>query len=356
MPKVSICIPVYNGTNYLAQAIENVLSQSFEDFELLIANDCSTDGTQEIIDRYAAQDKRIVSWINEKNLRLFGNYNRCIERAQGEYIKLFAHDDHLSRDAVARMYDVFCRQPEVSLVTCSKRWIDADNKEIEKVVRFKEDVCLKSDDVILANLICLNNWIGEPAAVMFRKAHAGSGFDTELYNWGDLDYWFQILQHGNMYVIHDVLCSFRLHAESSTSASLAGLYFAADIVRMYRKWGHYLTMLGETEEHFFKRASERIALHVSYLEREKGLTFPAVREANTNRQEQFNFETVADFRVALFHAERRVSSLMQELIETRNELEHRANECKELRAAIDVMENSVSWKVAQPLRAVRSKM
>ncbi|HMX45251.1 MAG TPA: hypothetical protein PKC93_04830, partial [Candidatus Obscuribacter sp.] len=65
---------------------------------------------------------------------------------------------------------------------------------------------------------------------------------------------------------------------------------------------------------------------------------------------------VADFRVALFHAERRVSSLMQELIETRNELEHRANECKELRAAIDVMENSVSWKVTQPLRAVRSKM
>jgi glycosyltransferase involved in cell wall biosynthesis len=355
MPKVSICLPVYNGSNYLAKAIDNVLSQTFQDFELLIANDCSTDETQAIIDSYAARDARIVSWINEKNLKLFGNYNCCMERAQGQYIKLFAHDDYLQPTAIERMVAVLEQHPEVALVTCSKRWIDAQDKVIKEVVRFDKDVLLKSEDVILANLIVLNNWIGEPAGTLFRREHVGSGFDTSLYHWGDIDYWFRILQNGDMFVLSDILCSFRLHSESATSNSLSGLYYAADIVRMYASWHRYLDKLGESEEHFFQRAAEEIALHMDYLEREKGLNGAQVRAANTNRQTEFSNEAVTDFRVALYHAERRITSLMKELIATKNELEHRENECKELKAAINVMENSVSWKVTTPLRKVRSK-
>lgn len=355
MPTVSILLPVYNGSNYLAKAIDNVLSQSYEDFELLIANDCSTDETQQIIDHYAAKDKRIKSWINEKNLKLFGNYNRCMERASGKYIKQFAHDDLLEKDCIARMVAVLEEHPEVALVTSSKRWIDADDKEIEKVVRFKKDTHLRSKDVILANLIVLNNWIGEPTATLYRREHAGNGFDTSLYHWGDIDYWFQILQHGDMYVISDILCSFRLHAASSTSASNAGLYVAADVVKMYSKWHRYLDELGESEEHFFKRAAERLSLHLDYLVKTDGLTAAQSRAANPTKQQEYSFEAVADFRQALFHAERRIVTLMEELIATQNELEHRANECKELRAAIDVMENSVSWKLTSPLRTVRSK-
>ncbi|MFX7198033.1 glycosyltransferase, partial [Acinetobacter baumannii] len=71
-----------------------------------MANDCSTDNTQAIIDAYAARDNRIKSWINEKNLRLFGNYNRCIERATGKYIKLFAHDDIFQPTLIERMVKV----------------------------------------------------------------------------------------------------------------------------------------------------------------------------------------------------------------------------------------------------------
>jgi len=356
MPTVSICIPVYNGTNYLAKAIENALSQTYEDFELLIANDCSTDETQAVIDKYAKQDKRVKAWINEKNLKLFGNYNRCIERAEGEYIKLFAHDDLLEKDCIERMLAVLKEHPEVALVTCAKRWIDANDDEIEKVVRFKGDVNLKATDVIIANLIAMNNWIGEPSATMYRRKHAGDGFDCKLYQWGDLDYWFKILQHGNLYVIGDILCSFRLHAASSTSAANAGMYTAADIVRMYQQWHRYLDELGESEEHFYKRATERIALHVDHIVRTEGLTVDKVRQANPTKQQEYSFEEVSNFREALFHAERRITTLMEELILTKNELEHRQGECKELRAAIGVMENSVSWKLTSPLRSVRSKM
>ncbi len=128
-PKVSVCLPVYNGSNYLALAIESVLAQTFSDFELLIANDCSTDDTQKIIEKYASTDARIKHWINGKNLKLFGNYNACIEKAAGQYIKLFAHDDLLHPRMLEKMVAVLDKNEDVSLVTTARGWIDGDGTE-----------------------------------------------------------------------------------------------------------------------------------------------------------------------------------------------------------------------------------
>ncbi|MBK7751013.1 MAG: hypothetical protein IPI39_27640 [Candidatus Obscuribacter sp.] len=66
---------------------------------------------------------------------------------------------------------------------------------------------------------------------MFRREHVGSGFDERFYHWGDIDYWFRILQNGDLFVIGDTLCAFRMHEGSATSGNLPGLYYAADIVR-----------------------------------------------------------------------------------------------------------------------------
>lgn len=353
-PKVSVCLPVFNGEKFLAKVLENLCQQTFTDLEIIVADDCSTDQSLAIIEKFAAQDSRIVYWKNESNLGLFANYNLCMSKAQGQYIKLSAQDDLLAPDCIQKMYGVLSTRPEIALVTSSKNWIDENGNILETRVRFKGDVHLPSSSVIIGNFVCLNNWIGEPVTVMFRQRDCGTGFDTAYYNWGDLDYWFRILQNGDLYVLEEVLCSFRIHGQQSTSASLSGMYVPADIVRLYRQWHRYVTMLGETEEHFFRRVSEQVAMHTTYLEREKGLKFADVRAANPNRQDSFSFETVGDFRVSLFHAERRITSLMEELIATQNELEHRVNECRELRAAIDVMEKSVSWKVTKPLRVVRS--
>lgn len=353
-PKVSVCLPVYNGERFLASVLDNLCGQSYTNLEILISDDCSSDKSAEIVAEFAARDPRIVHWKNEKNIGLFANYNLCMERASGQYIKLSAQDDLLASDCIEKMAVVLTQKPEIALVTCSKNWIDEHGRIIDKRVRFKSDVHLPSADVIIGNLVCLNNWIGEPVATMFRTRDRGAGFDTAFYNWGDLDYWFRLLQNGDLYVLNEVLCSFRIHGKQSTTSSLSGMYVPADLGRIYRLWNRYLNMLGESEEHYFQRVAEQVAMHTTFLEREKDLRFADVRAANPNRQDTFGFETVSDFRVALFHAERRITSLMEELIATRNELEHRENECKELKAAIEVMRNSVSWKLTKPLRVVRS--
>jgi glycosyltransferase involved in cell wall biosynthesis len=355
-PKVSVCLPVFNGSKYLKSAIANISNQSFTDWELVIRDDCSTDSSRQIIDEAAKSDDRIKV-VHDSNTRLglFENYNACIQAASGTYIKLYAQDDLLESECLQRMVEVLEAKPDVALVTCGKRWIDENDLEIEKLVRFKKDVQLKADEVIVANLIVLQNWIGEPSTGMFRRKDAGAGLDGRLYHWGDIDYWFRILQNGDFYYLSDVLCGFRRHRESTTSTNLTGLYFVADLVRIWKSWGHYLERIGEDEAHYFKRAAEQIALHIDHLVVAEGLTVEALRRANPRGQTAFSKEEVADFREALFYAEQRITSLMKELIYTANQLEHREGECKELKAAIAQMETSISWKLTRPLRSVRSQ-
>ena len=353
---VSICLPVFNGSRFLAQAVDAILAQTYTEFELIICDDQSTDDSRKILQKYQQLDSRIRYRENERRLGLFQNYNECMQLAQGKYIKLYAQDDLLEPNAVEKMVAVLEQQEDVALVTCSKRWIDAENNELERFSRFSDDEKISSSLTIMANLVCLNNWIGEPSTAMFRVRDIGRGFDADLYHWGDIDYWFRILQSGSLYVLNEVLCSFRRHAESTTSANLEGLYFVADIVRMWKNWHRYLEDIGEDEEHFFKRATERIALHVDHLVREEGLTKERVRLSNPRRQASFTPESVADLREGLFFAERRITSLIEELIATQNELEHRDGECRKLREAVDQMQNSVSWKLTAPLRYVRTKI
>ena len=83
MPQISIVLPTFNGEAYLAESIESILSQSFEDFELIIVNDCSTDRTAEIIEQYVKKDSRVKSIYNDVNQRLPKSLNIGFENASG---------------------------------------------------------------------------------------------------------------------------------------------------------------------------------------------------------------------------------------------------------------------------------
>jgi glycosyltransferase involved in cell wall biosynthesis len=97
MPKVSIGVPVFNGENYLAQALESILAQDFADFEVIISDNCSTDKTPEICTSFAKRDSRVKYFRNDSNIGASPNYNRTFELSRGEYFKWCAHDDRCGR-------------------------------------------------------------------------------------------------------------------------------------------------------------------------------------------------------------------------------------------------------------------
>lgn len=115
-PRVSIGMPVFNGERYLAEALDSILAQTYSDFELIISDNASTDGTQEICRAYAARDRRIRYFRNEKNLGASKNFNRVFELSSGEYFKWAAHDDLCAPEYLERCVEVLDRKP--SVVVC----------------------------------------------------------------------------------------------------------------------------------------------------------------------------------------------------------------------------------------------
>lgn len=129
--RVSIGLPVRNGENFLGEAIASILSQTFEDFELLIGDNASTDATEEICRSYAARDPRIRYVRNPENIGAHPNYNRLFEMSSGEYFKWAAHDDVCHQDFLLKCIEVLDRDPSVVLCYPRTRVVDEEGRTIK---------------------------------------------------------------------------------------------------------------------------------------------------------------------------------------------------------------------------------
>ncbi|MBI5419761.1 MAG: glycosyltransferase [Deltaproteobacteria bacterium] len=219
-PKVSVCIPTYNYARFLPQAIDSVLNQSFTDFELIIIDDCSVDDTKELVARYAAEDKRIIFEVNPVNVGMVQNWNRCLRKARGEYIKyLFGDDLFCSKDALMQMVDVLDADHSISLVASARNVIDPGSEILKVLSHFKDKEVIDGAEVTKACIYSQQNLVGEPSAVMFRKKHAGRCFDTRYKQLVDLEMWFHLLEQGNFAYINEPLSSFRVHPDQRSNVN-----------------------------------------------------------------------------------------------------------------------------------------
>lgn len=130
-PKVSIGLPVYNGGNLIATALEAIQAQTFTDWELVICDNASEDDTQEICEKYAAEDPRIVYHRNPENVGAMGNFNLVWERSSGEYFKWQSHDDWVSPHFLEQCVRALDDDPGIVLAFGQMCRLDArDNTEV----------------------------------------------------------------------------------------------------------------------------------------------------------------------------------------------------------------------------------
>lgn len=127
---VSIGLPVFNGDNYLAEAIESVLGQTYKNFELLISDNASTDKTGEICQRYASQDNRIRYYKNDHNLGANPNFNRLVALASGTFFKWMAHDDLVSPDYLEKAIAKMDSHPDAVVCHTAVKMIDERGNRI----------------------------------------------------------------------------------------------------------------------------------------------------------------------------------------------------------------------------------
>ena len=115
-PRLTIGLPVYNGEKYIAESLDALLGQTYTDFELIISDNASTDGTADICHRYVQQDPRVRYIRQSKNVGLAPNHNVVAEQARGELFKWASNDDLYARDLVERCVDALDKYPDVVLV------------------------------------------------------------------------------------------------------------------------------------------------------------------------------------------------------------------------------------------------
>ena len=123
--RLTIGLPVYNGENFLVESLESLLGQTYEDFELLISDNASTDGTADICQRYAKQDARIRYIRQRSNIGLVRNEQFVMQQATGELFKLAAHDDLYARDLLKKCVEALDSHPEVVVAHSWEARIDA---------------------------------------------------------------------------------------------------------------------------------------------------------------------------------------------------------------------------------------
>lgn len=133
-PCVSIVIPVYNRQSLLGEAIRSALEQSFEDIEVVVVDNASTDGTWDVCQEYASRDGRVRVFRNEENIGPVRNWRRCLELARGTYGKILFSDDTIDRSFVEKAV-AFLDDPEVGFVFTSAH-IGSDGTTGETAYRF----------------------------------------------------------------------------------------------------------------------------------------------------------------------------------------------------------------------------
>ncbi|WP_035258459.1 glycosyltransferase family 2 protein [Desulfatirhabdium butyrativorans] len=206
---VSVVIPAYNAEKYIAESIESILGQTFTDFELIVIDDCSTDGTGEIVQRYAMLDKRIRPYRNHENLGIAGNRNRGVELARGKYIAWQDADDISYPTRIEKQYHFMTTHPEIGIVGGYLE-IFRNNGKIVGIRKYKVD------DKGLRRCIYRYSPVAQPVAMIRRDALKKAGlYDLRYPPAEDLDMTFRIGVYYKLGNIPDVLLKYR---ENVTSA------------------------------------------------------------------------------------------------------------------------------------------
>lgn len=237
-PLVSVCIPTYNGVKYVLETLTSVLNQTYDNLEIIVSDDNSTDGTLEIVKKIKEKTKIPIYILDHKPNGIGANWNNTLRHANGEYIKFVFQDDVLEPSCIAEMVDAFKYDKKIKLVASRRKFIiesDSDNMIIKEWIlnyqnlqqNLQNDV--KKDFLLLDKSIFKRddfrksplNKIGEPSVVLFKKSliNEVGWFNENLEQILDYEYWYRILKKNKILILKKELVSFRIHRQQATNVN-----------------------------------------------------------------------------------------------------------------------------------------
>lgn len=220
-PLVSVLIPAYNRIEFLEEAIQSAMNQTYPNLEIILCDNSTTEAVKDVAAKYER-----VAYIDNRSPDKRGlakNFDACLQYANGDYISYLFDDDAYYPTKLSQMMAVMVADEDLSLVTSKRAFIDGSGHLISDF-RHQGEVLegkRSGQEVGLELLLSGKNFIGEPTTVLFRKSKVGElplslYFGRELKFYLDVQLYLKLCLHGDVYVIDDHLSKFRWHGQQAT--------------------------------------------------------------------------------------------------------------------------------------------
>lgn len=209
-PLISVVMPVHNAGTFLHESIESILNQTFANFEFVILNDCSTDGSEKVLRRWEQKDSRIRLYQSKFRLGLAGSSNSVVHKARAPLIARMDADDICEPERLQREWEVMRDNPDVALVGSLADGIDAAGERIRPRDRWR--ILRRSEYVPFPH-----------GSVMFRRQifEAVGGYRKDYERQEDLDLFRRIAERARVVTMPEALYHFRYHPFNSTGQAMA---------------------------------------------------------------------------------------------------------------------------------------
>lgn len=210
---ISVIIPIYNGDKYIKRTLDSVLNQSYKDFEIIVVDDKSVDGSLELIENMAREYKKITVIRNRINSGFCVSANMGIEEAKGEFLIVLGQDDILEFNHMEQMIQKF-DDAKVVGVYCDSHLIDSDGRYMNK------DLIVKKNELTTRDFV--KNNVMPSCGLLLKKdavVAAGGYIEREEYpHYGEWDLWIRLLEIGRMVKCSNVKSNYRRHNNNLTNS------------------------------------------------------------------------------------------------------------------------------------------
>ena len=211
--RVSAIIITYNQRGFVEETLSSVMAQTYPDLEIVVADDGSTDGTQDIITRYAARDRRIVPVLSKENVGPAGNFNRGLPFCTGEFVAYLGGDDVMLEGKLQRQVDYLRAHPECAM--CYHDMEVFQSESGKRLYLMSERFPMRDGGV---ELELFSSWFFRPVAKTLPSSHMvrasalpSHGFDARLSTWNDWLHGIEVLRKGRRGHLPEVLGRYRRH-------------------------------------------------------------------------------------------------------------------------------------------------
>lgn len=237
MELVSVCIPTYNGSQFLKESLESVKNQTYQNIEVIVSDNFSTDNTMEIVNQFKKEVDFPIKIFLKKRKSIGSNWNNCIKKSSGDYIQFLFQDDILLPNCIEEKLK--CIKKNNLKIVCSKReiiddkgskvnsgpWYDSchDLQKLNLGLDIDNYYLLTKNDLKNINFDwCSTNIFGEPISFLYKKEifEELGLFNVDYAQLLDLEFGYRVLKKYPIGIIGKKLFKFRLHQNQATNVNL----------------------------------------------------------------------------------------------------------------------------------------